>query len=256
MPRGIGISLVQTAVLGLYLGTMPWLRCRVLCPTVALMLIAITVAASPTTTAEARAGANAAIPEGPMAFDIPAQPLASALYRYGDATGREVLYNAVLTKGRRSAAVKGFFTPEAALRNLLEGTGLTARFMADRSFILVPDIQTEPPATHRRYYAHIQSRLRDAFCRNSDARPGRNRVVALLWFDSGGDVVRYERLDSADTSDVDRHINAALRHLGLGRSPPAGFRQPVLIMIEPRVPGMTEGCEPRESSLRPIKAGP
>src|SRR5262245_9677726 len=71
-------------------------------------------------------------------FDIPTQSLAMALERYGDVTGREVLYNTALLEGRRSGAVKGSFSPETALTLLLKGTGLFARFLPDRSYVLVP----------------------------------------------------------------------------------------------------------------------
>jgi len=52
----------------------------------------------------------------PMSFDIPAQPLAAALDRFGDATGREVLYNPTLTDGRTSEPVHGILLP---VRNAL-----------------------------------------------------------------------------------------------------------------------------------------
>jgi len=55
-------------------------------------------------------------------FDILEQPLAKALERYGDITGRNVLYNSNLVIGRRSSAVQGHLSPDAALARLLGGT--------------------------------------------------------------------------------------------------------------------------------------
>jgi hypothetical protein len=64
--------------------------------------------------------------------------LGPALERHGDVTGHEVLYNSALAQGRRLSPVKDVFTSEMALQKLLEGTGLSAIFLADESFVLVP----------------------------------------------------------------------------------------------------------------------
>jgi hypothetical protein len=206
--------------------------------------------------------AAAASQETTIKFDIEAQPLASALDRYGDATGREVFYDTALAQGRRSGGVKGTFGPVGALQVLLEGTGLSARFMADGSFVLLstpplsrqPAVRAAPPAVHQRYYARIQENLRDAFCRRSDAQPGRYRVVAVLWIGPYGDVQRVQRLGSAGTIDVDRGIDATLRGLRLDEPPPAGFKQPVLIMIVPQAAGVTIGCRSGGAGLHPVRA--
>jgi hypothetical protein len=181
-------------------------------------------------------------------FDIPPLPLAAALERYGDATGREVLYNPALTNGRDSASVKGIFLPETALHILLAGTGLSARFMKDNSFVLVP---TPEPAGHpdggaiaqtRHYYGLVQARLRDALCRAGDVRPGRFRIAALVWVEPAGTVAKFERLGSAVDDELDRGIENALRNLSVGAPVPAGFAQPILIVILPRAPGVTMSC--------------
>jgi hypothetical protein len=80
-----------------------------------------------------------ATPEGattadrPISFDIPSQPLASALESYSAATGREVLYNSNLIRDRKSRSLAGALNPDAALERLLDGTGLSPRYLADRS---------------------------------------------------------------------------------------------------------------------------
>jgi len=61
-------------------------------------------------------------------FDIPAQPLGEALTRLAEQSGLQVAYTTQEVEGRTSAAVAGDFTPEAALRRMLAGTGLTYRF--------------------------------------------------------------------------------------------------------------------------------
>lgn len=75
--------------------------------------------------------------EDPMVFDLVAQPLVSALERYSAISGFQVIYDGTLVLGLRSAAVKGIFTPKAALQMLLEGTGLSPRYMAADGFMLL-----------------------------------------------------------------------------------------------------------------------
>lgn len=205
----------------------------------------------------------AARDDGPtIAFDIPAQPLGAALERYGDGTGREVLYDAALARSRRSGAVQGVFTPAAALRLLLEGTGLSARFMADRTFVLVPPpehdaaVSAAPAAVQQGYYARIQASLRNALCSSAEARPGRYRLAALFWIGSSGKVARYERLGSTGAAYLDTTVDDKLRTLAIGGPPPVGFRQPVLVMIVPQAPGVTLACEPADAGLHAVRAEP
>ncbi|WP_156952079.1 STN domain-containing protein [Bradyrhizobium sp. WSM1743] len=154
---------------------------------VCLMFAAVAAEAEPSGAIIGSTRANSEM-SVPMSFDIPAQPLASALDRYGDATGREVLYNPALAQGRSSEAVKGSFEPEVALQLLLAGTGLAARFLKDNSFVLVPaPVAPGPPegsaaALTRQYYGVVQARLRDALCRPT--RRGREAIASRLWFGS------------------------------------------------------------------------
>lgn len=195
---------------------------------------------------------------GARSFDIAAQPLASALERYGDATGREVLYNTSLVQGRNARAVEGVFTPEMALQKLLDGTGLSASFLADRSFVLRPAVMPGPPpagqpapaALEQQYYARIQTSLREAFCASNGARAGRYRVVVEFWIDPQGMVSRHERLGSAGRPDLDSGIDGTLQGLRIGAPPPDGFRQPVLVMIVPEARGVTMGCGPADAGSR------
>lgn len=61
------------------------------------------------------------------AFDIPAQPLANALRAFGRQSGLQVSLPAEAARGANSAAVSGTLSTEAALSQLLSGTGLSYR---------------------------------------------------------------------------------------------------------------------------------
>lgn len=82
--------------------------------------------------------APAAQPPAPRSFDIPAQPLASAIAAYGRQAGVQVSLRAEDAANRTSAAVSGTLTADAALTRLLEGTGLTAATATDGTVTLIP----------------------------------------------------------------------------------------------------------------------
>ena len=62
------------------------------------------------------------------AFNIPAQPLADALELFARQAGLRVTVDSASLAGAVSAEVIGTYTPPDALRRLLVGTGVTARF--------------------------------------------------------------------------------------------------------------------------------
>jgi hypothetical protein len=184
-------------------------------------------------------------------FNIPSQSLETALNRYGDATGREALYDTSLASGRVSGDVQGKFTPNDALERLLSGTGLSARFVAENSFVVLPGLPASRQAglqpllpAQRRYYGLIQENLLAALCRSSAARPGHYRIVAMFWIGPTGAIEKSRRIGSAGAADVDQQIDAALRSVKFSEPPPAGFEQPVLILIVPQAPGVTPPCAP------------
>lgn len=61
-------------------------------------------------------------------LDIPAQSLADALVSFSRQTRIQIFVSSDLAAGKRSPAVSGSMAPEAALRRLLTGTGLTYSF--------------------------------------------------------------------------------------------------------------------------------
>lgn len=192
-------------------------------------------------------------------FDIPAQPLDAALSYYGDATGREALYDTSLADGRTSGSVQGLLTPNEALRKLLTGTGLFARFVAERSFVLLPappaSLQARQPQTpaHRHYYGLIQGSLLEALCRSRHAHPGSYRIAVALWIDPSGRIDRSERIGSAGADDIDRQIDVTLRSVQFSEPPPADLAQPVVILLVPQARGVTPGCGGADSHAVPAR---
>ncbi|NHF74457.1 TonB-dependent receptor [Paracoccus xiamenensis] len=59
-----------------------------------------------------------------LTVDIPAGPLPAALERLGQQTGLQISYVPGIASGKTTGGVSGTFSPEAAIRRLLAGTGL------------------------------------------------------------------------------------------------------------------------------------
>jgi iron complex outermembrane receptor protein len=75
------------------------------------------------------------------AFDMADQTLTQALKTYAQTTNQEIIYSEDLVTGRSAPALKGAYTADAALRELLKGTGL----MAERSPSGALMIKRPPP---------------------------------------------------------------------------------------------------------------
>ncbi|WP_312587726.1 STN domain-containing protein, partial [Comamonas terrigena] len=57
-------------------------------------------------------------------YDLPAQPLGSALARIAADSGQQISLDAELVRGRTAPAVRGSYTAEQAVRAALSGSGL------------------------------------------------------------------------------------------------------------------------------------
>ncbi|WP_160000046.1 TonB-dependent siderophore receptor [Roseomonas sp. 18066] len=105
-----------------------------------LLAITLAAAAAPLAIAQAQAPSQAAA-AAPRRFDIPAQPLGSALAAFGRQAGLQVTAEAGAVADLQSQPVAGTLAPEEALRRLLSGTGVSWRFGAEGTVLL-----TRPPA--------------------------------------------------------------------------------------------------------------
>ncbi|WP_029615708.1 TonB-dependent siderophore receptor [Pseudomonas putida] len=65
-------------------------------------------------------------------FNVPAQPLASALLAFGSQSNLQVLYSPQDVEGKRSSALTGAMEPAAALSRLLQGTGVSYQIQGNQ----------------------------------------------------------------------------------------------------------------------------
>jgi hypothetical protein len=197
-------------------------------------------------------------PTQPMAFHIPAQPLASALQAYGQATGVQVLYESTSAVGRRSAEVEGHFTPDAALGLLLTGTELKVRYIRpDAITLAVPTADGDgPPATPlltadlslgtlrvrgtrdnddtarlHDYSESVQTDIQKALQKNTRTRAGSYRAVLDLWIDPSRMIQRTELFRSTGDDERDAAVAAALRGVTISRPAPTNTPQPIRVVI-------------------------
>lgn len=68
-------------------------------------------------------------------FDIPSQPLSTALNAFGRQSGLQVTLAASTSQGLRSATVSGTMTADQALARLLSGTGISYRISGGTALV-------------------------------------------------------------------------------------------------------------------------
>lgn len=204
-------------------------------------------------------GDTQASPAAMREFDIPSQPLDSALQIFGEMTGLAVLIDSRLLAGIESSPVLGRYWQGEALQLMLVGTGLAPRYVKDGAFTLVPaDLAVEgagtPPgapasvpattaaATVRAKGARIiQKSLEQALCASSLARPGGYRAGVRFWLDERGQIRQPELFESSGDDQRDAEILRRLAGLPL-RGLPRGLPQPVMMLLMPESETSTLPC--------------
>lgn len=94
----------------------------------------------------AGSGQQLAESERRIVFDIPAQDLNTALLAFAEKADFQVVYDAEIPRGLETPGVQGSHTPEAALRRLLAGTGLSYRLTGNMTVTLQEAAARDDPA--------------------------------------------------------------------------------------------------------------
>ena len=79
---------------------------------------------------------SVAAADDPKVFNIERQSLAAALSQFAAQSDRQILFSTDVVAAKRSNSIKGELEPEAALRRLLKGTGLTYRVTSDNTILV------------------------------------------------------------------------------------------------------------------------
>jgi hypothetical protein len=196
---------------------------------------------------------------GTIAFDIPPQPLLTALRSYSEVTGQAVLVDDALTVGRQSPGVKGNYDEIGALRTLLAGTGLVASYSTNQSFTLKlagsgqsidTDRHERPDATAsggieavtERYAGKIQRPIETALCQSKGTRPGGYRLAMQMWIAPTGKVERIHLLTPLNDVRRGDEVRVALNHLVLD-PPPPDMPQPITLLLLPGLQAAASLCD-------------
>jgi hypothetical protein len=203
-----------------------------------------------------------------MHFDIQPQSLVTALSIYSGMTGLAILVDGSMTAGIQSPGVQGDRDADEALRQLLDGTSLEARYVSANAFTLAAIEVGEsdgvaPPASAsvdgaaaaasveqalQDYAGGIQASVEHALCRTPETRPGRYRLALRLWIDPAGRVSRTRLLDDGSAKTRDARIVTLLDQLALD-APPADLPQPITLLLLPDAPGNVFDCR----SVQPMQ---
>jgi hypothetical protein len=192
-----------------------------------------------------------------LKFDIPSQPLMSALQQYSQVSGVQVLYESSSSYGRRSVAVEGDYTRDAALRQLLSDTDLIVYYTHANAITLAPPsvegtdlppldaltsadlvldtlhVQPEPRDTSRLrdYSKVIENDVEQALKKHPGTKVGNYRVGIRLWIDQQRTIRRTELFHSSGDDERDATIARILDGLVISQSSPPNTPQPVVLMI-------------------------
>lgn len=195
-----------------------------------------------------------------LSFNIPEQPLASALQAYSAISGVAVLYASGMETDRRSASLEGEYTREQALKMLLGNSGLVPRYArADAIALIDPSLPNveEPPKSPlgkadmaldvlhvsgatgvspdrtalADYIEAIQKDLQGALKKSGTTRDGNYRVGLDLWVDPARTIRRTEVFRSTGNPDRDAAVANVLQGVVLRQPAPARTPQPVRVMI-------------------------
>jgi hypothetical protein len=189
-------------------------------------------------------------------FNIPVQPLGSALAAFGVAAGFEIIADARSTRGRMSSLVVGSMPAREALLMLLADTGLSIRNYAPGSVkILLAPRQAEPSfspehSPYVSYFAAVQQAILRAVCDSNATKPGVYRLAIKLWVSASGTVTRVKFLDTSGDRERDATLVSALHRADIGEPPPVGFEQPITLVIVPRLSGNGRDCRLADAELR------
>lgn len=231
------------------------LRVIVWASSLALPLIPQEAAAS----ADLAVSAQGAEVDEKFAFDIPAQPLRTALRTYSESTGQAVLFDDNLTLGRRSTGVSGRFDSAEALGLLLQGTGLVAKYSSDHSFTLKlaslsgdhsqktgsasnGNASQDAAAVIERYAGKIQKLIQAALCQSQMTRPGTYRLALQVWLGPSGRVQDIRLLSTLDgAGGREASVREALDRLTF-EPPPKLLPQPITLLLAQAEPGRSSPC--------------
>jgi TonB family protein len=195
------------------------------------------------------------IPMPQFNFDIPMQPLAAALERYAGIAHLSIMVPSDMVRDLKSSPLQGRYSSEAALRQLLDGTGLVAEAhdsgAAGKTYLLKEAAKpAAAPAGLAALYSQgsypglVQLRIWQALCAHARTAPGRYRLLFQFQMDAAGHLADTRLLVSTGDRHRDAEVLDALQQVQVeAPPPPALMHQSVLMSLLPDSPGADHRCD-------------
>lgn len=192
-------------------------------------------------------------------FNIPAQPLQSALIAFAGIVGTQIIYDSKLARNARARAVVGLFTADTALRLMIEGTEFTivsagpdvalvplaeiragrwpgessngeTTLVLDTLYVAVPSGAEERPD-----FSDYGQLVRAAIRRTLTYRPETARRIYNarfeIWIDPKGAVGEARLTRSSGGAGMDTALKQVIKQIVVDRPPPRGMPQPIYITV-------------------------
>lgn len=193
-------------------------------------------------------------------YDLSVQPLADALSAIATQSQISIAFEAGVVAHRRSAPAHGLLTPQIALRQALDGTGLVARFTGPRSAIIYnPRSQAttaaaaassratdrptldfslavvrakrmighRDPGTIHDYVRRATSEIQAIFAADPAYRGGTFRFRISIAIDAEGRIENATLVQPSGQIARDTRARALVLGRSMGGAPPAGLTQPL-----------------------------
>jgi hypothetical protein len=196
-------------------------------------------------------------PRALIPFNIPSQPLASALEAYSVATGVQVLYESSLALRLRSEGITAVTTSDRALEMLIANTGLIVRYTGRNAITISRPsafLGNQPPPSVfsnaalrmpvlqigaglpdkialRAYSDAIRTQVEAALKRYPETRDGSYRVGVSLWVGGDRTVERAELFQSTGRASRDAAVKTVLQSLVINQDSPPNTPRPVKLVI-------------------------
>lgn len=185
-------------------------------------------------------------------LDQPRMPLDQALRRFGQTAGFDVVFKEDLVRGRQAAAVSRARSAHDALAQILNGTGLAARFTRPNAIILEPvgaeaapsDLALDPlevvspllagPADYKWYGDKLLDACLSTLRRSAELKDRPFKLTVYLWVNDSGTVTDLRAYGEGDQIEIAKVANGILKGLAIDGLPPANMPQPVGLRIDAR----------------------
>lgn len=197
-------------------------------------------------------------------YEIPAQPVARAIAEFATVSGVSVIYRQSLAGERLSTPLDGRYSAPAALRRLLEGTGLSARFTGPNSAIIFIEGQAPPadragssadsgpsalhldmaevraprtvgrrdPSAFNHYAQRVQTEIFERLKRDGAYAGRRFRLEIAVTVDAMGKISAVELLRGSNEAEWDARVRDVLTGAQLSSAPPEGLSRSMRFEVE------------------------